>query len=290
MKVALMIEGQDGVSWDGWLALARTAEAHGFDALFRSDHYGTREHAALDAWGTVNALAAVTERIRLGTLVSPVTFRPAAVLAKLVLTADHVSGGRVEVGMGTGWWQAEHELFGLPFPPMGERMAELERQTQEVRRIWRETAPPPVRQPHPRLLLGGEAKPRGARLAARFADEYNVTFRTPEACREKHAALAEACEREGRDPATLAFSVMLGIVIGADEAEARRRGDRLVELGRGDDFSGPGWLYGTPEQVVDRLGEYEAAGVQRVMLQHLLHEDVDAVSLIGEAVIPAVAG
>lgn len=284
-----MIEGQDGVTWDGWLALARAAEEHGFEALFRSDHYGTREHAALDAWGTVNALAAVTDRIRLGTLVSPVTFRPAASLAKLALTADHVSGGRIDVGMGTGWWKEEHELFGLPFPPLGERMAELERQVEEVHRIWRETAPPPVQQPRPHLVLGGEAKPRGARLAARFADEYNVVFQTPEACRQKRAALVEACGQEGRDPDTLGFSAMLGIVIGEDSAALRERRATIAEhLGR-DEFSDE-WLYGPPERIVERLKEYEAAGVQRVMLQHLSHQDLDAVALIGDEVIPAVAG
>ena len=285
MKHVLMIEGQEGVSWDDWLALARASEAHGLDALLRSDHYHSVDDrpergGALDAWGTVCALAAVTERIKLGTLVSPVTFRAPAVLAKLALTADHVSGGRVQVGLGTGWWQAEHERFGFRFPPLRERMDELERQLEAVQRLWRETGPPPVQQPRPHVMLGGAAKPRGARLAARYADEYNVLGETPEACREKREALDRACEAEGRDPATLTMSVMCGFVIGADEPDLRERRARMAEW-RGSDAIRPDWVYGTLEQARERLAEYEAAGVERFVFQHHLFRDLDAVELIG---------
>ena len=156
-----MVEGQEGVGWPDWCALAGAAEELGFEGLLRSDHYfsvsGAGERGALDAWGTVNALAAVTERIRLGTLVSPVTFRPAAVLAKLALTADHVSGGRIDVGMGTGWWQAEHEAYGFPFPSIGARMDELERQLEAVTGFWARTRPAPVQRPRPRIVMGGAA-------------------------------------------------------------------------------------------------------------------------------------
>src|SRR3954451_1709804 len=184
MDFTVMVEGQEGVGWPDWLALAGTAEELGFEGLRRSDHYfsvgGADERGALDAWGTVNALAAVTQRIRLGTLVSPVTFRPPAVLAKLALPADHVSGGRIDVGMGTGWWQAEHERYGFAFPPMGERMDEVERQLGEVTRFWAETPPAPVQQPRPRIVMGGQAKKRSAGLAARYADEYNVLYVSPD--------------------------------------------------------------------------------------------------------------
>ena len=292
MRFALMIEGQEGVGWDDWLALARAAEQHGFEALLRSDHYLPSAGAggALDAWGTICALAAVTDRIRLGTLVSPVTFRPPAVLAKLALTADHVSGGRVDVGIGTGWNEAEHEAFGFPFPPLPERMTELERQVEEIQRLWRETGPPPVQQPRPRLVLGGSAKPRGARLAARHADEYNVVYASPECAAERRAALREACEAVGRDPDTLTFSVMTGFVVGADERELRDRAGRLGELeGKTADelleARRDHWLIGTPEQIAERLGDYERAGVERIAMQHLLHRDIDAVELLGRELV-----
>ena len=292
MRLALMIEGQEGVGWDDWLALARAAEAGGFEALLRSDHYlpFSQGDGALDAWGTICALSAVTERIRLGTLVSPVTFRPAAALAKLALTADHVSSGRVDVGIGTGWHEEEHRAFGLPFPPLSERMTMLERQVEEVQRIWRETGPPPVQRPRPRLVLGGSAKPRGARLAARHADEYNLVYASPEAAAERRAALIAACEAEGRNPATLTLSVMTGFVVGADERELRDRATRLgaLEGKTADellDTRRDHWLIGTPEQIAERLTDYERAGVERIAMQHLLHRDLDAVELLGRELL-----
>jgi alkanesulfonate monooxygenase SsuD/methylene tetrahydromethanopterin reductase-like flavin-dependent oxidoreductase (luciferase family) len=280
-----MVEGQEGVSWQDWLALAEAAETQQLDGLLRSDHYHSVDDrpergGALDAWGTICALAAVTDAIRLGTLVSPVTFRPPAVLAKLALTADHVSGGRIDVGFGTGWWEAEHKRFGFPFPPIGARMDELERQLETVERLWRETDPPPVQQPRPHVIIGGGAKPRGARLAARYADEYNVHAETPDDCRERRAALDRACEKEGRDPATLRLSLMAGFVIGADEADLRERRARMAQW-RGRDEIPPSWLYGTIEQIRERLEEYADAGVERVMFQHHLFRDLDAVALIG---------
>src|SRR3954462_3602698 len=199
-----MVEGQEGVGWPDWLALAGAVEELGFEGLLRSDHYfsvsGGGERGALDAWGTVNALAAVTQRIRLGTLVSPVTFRPASVLAKLALTADHVSGGRIDVGFGTGWWQAEHERYGFPFPPMKERMDELERQLGEVTRLWAETPPAPVQQPRPRIVMGGQARTPPAGRAARYADEYTVLYVSPDEARARGERLARAAEAAGRGP------------------------------------------------------------------------------------------
>jgi alkanesulfonate monooxygenase SsuD/methylene tetrahydromethanopterin reductase-like flavin-dependent oxidoreductase (luciferase family) len=300
VKLAVMIEGQEGVGWDDWLALAKAAEDGGYDALLRSDHYfsvaGRSERGALDAWGTINALAAVTTRIRLGTLVSPVTFRPAAVLAKLALTADHVSGGRIDVGMGAGWWEEEHQRYGFPFPPLGERMDELERQLGEVTRYWAETPPPPVQRPRPRIVMGGRAKPRSATLAARYADEYNMLYVGPDEVREFGARLARACEAEGRDP--LELSVMLGFIVAADQAGIREQAQRHLDwVGMDGDplaFAAERrdqnhWLVGTPEQVVEQLGEYAAAGVGRIALQHHLFEDRDVLALIARDVLGAVA-
>jgi F420-dependent oxidoreductase-like protein len=316
MRICLMIEGQEDVSWEDWRALAAACEEHEIEALFRSDHYlsveGRRERGSLDAWGTITALAAVTSRLRLGTCVSPATFRHPSGLAKLVVTADHVSGGRVELGMGTGWLSAEHEAYGFPFPPLRERMELLGEQLELVHRQWQEgpfsfrgrhyrveeldALPKPVQRPHPPLILGGSGGPRSLRLAARWADEYNTVFATPAQCRERRQALDEACEREGRDPATVRFSLMTGFVGGADREELVDRAARLARWeGKGDDGEAwlrqlpPTWIAGTTQQVVERLRELEAAGVERVMLQHLLHRDLAAVALIGLDVVPAVA-
>ncbi len=192
-----MIEGQEGVTWPQWRALAEACERHGIPTLFRSDHYlnldGQHpERGSLDAWGTVNALAALTSTLRLGTLVSPASFRHPSVLAKLVVTADHVSGGRIDLGLGAGWHEREHEAYGLPFHSTETRVDVLEEQLEIVMGAWGsepfslqgrhyvladlEAQPKPVQRPHPPLLMGGNAGPRSAALAARFADEYNTPF------------------------------------------------------------------------------------------------------------------
>jgi alkanesulfonate monooxygenase SsuD/methylene tetrahydromethanopterin reductase-like flavin-dependent oxidoreductase (luciferase family) len=278
-----MIEGQEGVTWEHWVALADACESAGLEGLFRSDHYLSivrgGEAGSLDAWTTLAALAVRTERIRLGTLVSPVTFRPPAVLAKAVVTAQEISGGRVELGMGAGWYAAEHEAYGFPFPPIGERMDELERQLEVVTRHWDADGrawPKPA--PRPRLVVGGSAKPRTVRAAVRFADEYNTTFATPEECRERRERVDEAARAAGREPLT--FSLMTGAIVGRDEAELDDRIMRFQEI-RGRPGDTP-HVTGTLEQTAERLREYERAGVERVMLQHLDHEDVDMVDVLGE--------
>src|SRR5215218_10634347 len=184
MDLCLMIEGQEGVTWPQWLALAQACEAHGIPALLRSDHHlnleGRAERGSLDAWATITALAAHTSTLRLGTLVSPVTFRHPSELAKVVVTADHVSGGRVELGLGAGWNEREHAAYGFEFPPLGERMDMLEEQLEIVHGQWTtggfsfsgehyrlqdlDAQPRPVQTPHPPLLMGGAAGPRAARL------------------------------------------------------------------------------------------------------------------------------
>ena len=225
MRFAVMIEGQEDVSWEDWLALAETCERLGFEALFRSDHYmtlgGARDGAALDAWGTICGLAAVTSTLRLGTLVSPATFRHPSMLAKLAVTADHISGGRVELGLGTGWNEDEHAAYGFPFPDMKTRMDRLAEQLEIVHRTWTEEGfsfegehwtirdldarPKPVQQPHPPLVMGGAAKPRSVALAARWADEYNVVHASPADAAASRQRVREGCERAGRDPDTRAL-------------------------------------------------------------------------------------
>jgi F420-dependent oxidoreductase-like protein len=313
MDLCLMIEGQEDVAWPQWVAIARACEEHHIPALFRSDHYMNldgqhAERAALDAWGTLCALAALTSSLRLGTMVSPATFRHPSLLAKLVVTADQVSNGRVELGLGAGWHEREHEAYGFPFPATATRMEVLEEQLQIVLGSWTETGfsftgrhytlsgldarPRPVQQPHPPLIMGGLAGPRSAALAARYADEYNTVFPTVEDVRERRARLVEACERQGREP--LPVSVMTGVVVGAGESELRDRVRRVAEKQGSDPealLAEPpaGWIVGTVESAAEQLAALREAGVARVMCQHLVHEDLDAVALIGRELAPRVA-
>ncbi len=316
MEVALMIEGQEDVTWEDWLALAAACEEHGVGTMFRSDHYlsvaDRRERGSLDAWGTITALGAVTETLRLGTMVSPATFRHPAVLAKAVVTADHVSGGRVELGIGAGWWEREHEIYGFDLPQIGPRMEALEEQMQIVRGHWRDgpfdfdgtyfsakgldALPKPVQRPHPPMILGGRGGPRSLRFAARYADEYNAVMATAEELAAIRERMDAACEAEDRDPATLPLSLMTGWVVGADEADLLDRAARLAEW-QGEtadpraflDAQQDSWIVGTAAAAIERARELEAAGVTRIMAQHLLHRDLDAIALLGSEVIPALA-
>jgi F420-dependent oxidoreductase-like protein len=266
-----MIEGQEDVTWNQWVALARACEESGIETLFRSDHYlsvqGEHGHASLDAWATLSALAAITSRLRLGTLVSPATFRHPSVLAKMVVTADHVSGGRIELGMGAGWLDAEHRAYGFPFADTRTRVDVLAEQLEILHRSWKpgpfsfrgehytiedlDALPKPVQHRHPPLLVGGSGGRRSVALAARWADEYNMPFASPDRCREVREALAEACSREGREPLPLSVMIRLDSV----------------------------------EKAASDLREYEAAGVERVMLQHLEHADVDKVARVGRELV-----
>jgi F420-dependent oxidoreductase-like protein len=314
MDLCLMIEGQDGVSWPQWLALAQACEANGVPALFRSDHYlnlgGRSERGSLDAWATITALAARTSTLRLGTLVSPVTFRHPSELAKVVVVADHVSGGRVELGLGAGWHEREHAAYGFEFPPLKVRMDRLAEQLEIVHGEWAEGAfsfageqyriedldarPKPVQRPRPPLLLGGVAGPRGAALAARWADEYNTPFATLEDVVAMKDRVTAACEAAGREP--IPFSLMTGVVVGRDRAEVRDRAALLAEHRQDsadpEEFlasTAPTWIVGTIDEVAERLGALREAGVARVMCQQLLYTDLDQVALIGGQLAPMVA-
>jgi len=316
MRVCLMIEGQEDVSWDQWLALASACEESGIEGLFRSDHYLSVFRAeqggrgSLDAWATISALGAVTHRIRLGTMVSPTTFRHPAVLAKMVTTADHVSRGRVELGLGAGWHEPEHRAYGFPFPPTRTRMEMLAEQLEIVHGLWAPAPftfkgrhyqlegfepagalPKPVQQPHLPIVLGGHGGPRSAALAARWADEYNTVYASPAVCRQRRATVEKAFEEAGRDPGELTFSLMTGCVVGADAPEMERRLRAVAERTGRDWTEGDtsALVMGTVDQAVAKLKAFEEAGVERVMLQHLAHEDLDMVHLIGQEIVPAVA-
>ncbi|HSD25537.1 MAG TPA: LLM class flavin-dependent oxidoreductase [Solirubrobacterales bacterium] len=306
MRVCLMIEGQESVSWEDWQGLARACEESPIDALFRSDHYlsvmGRRDRGSLDAWATIAGLAAITSDLKMGTLVSPATFRHPSVLAKDVVTADHISGGgRIELGMGTGWLEDEHVAYGFPFPPLGERFELLEEQIEIVRRQWDEGEldfegshytvrgdPLPKPLSPPNLIVGGRAKPRSLRLAARWADEYNLVMMTAEGCAEAVPLVKEAWQAAERPEPVI--SLMTSCIIGSDEVDLLERAHATAEI-RGDDATDPAAyleaerpnsLVGTVAQIREQLMNLERIGVERVMLQYLTHRDLDGVAYIAE--------
>jgi F420-dependent oxidoreductase-like protein len=310
MRVSLMIEGQEDVTWDQWVAIASACEDSGLEGLFRSDHYlsvmGHSDRGSLDAWATLAGLAAVTQRIKLGTLVSPASFRHPSVLAKSAVTVDHISNGRVELGLGAGWLGAEHHAYGFPFHATRTRMDVFAEQLEIVHRSWTEDGfdfhgdhfqiarldplPKPVQRPHPNLIVGGSGGPRSTSLAARWADEYNTVHPDPEDCVRRRAAVAAACERAGRE--MLTFSVMTGCAVGASEDEVEQRA-RAVMGGSGSAREwlrsvSDEWVVGTVDRVIERLGALADMGVDRVMLQHLAHSDTDMIAMLGEEVAPAV--
>jgi F420-dependent oxidoreductase-like protein len=309
VRLALMIEGQEGVTWDDWVALADACESNGVEALFRSDHYVSgfdESRPVLDAWATISGLAARTTELELGTLVSPVTFRHPAVLARSAATADEISGGRVTLGIGAGWMEREHLAYGFDFGTAADRVARLAEQVEIAHRLLHEDRvafngehysledAPGLRRPDLRILVGGSAKRGTMRPAVRFADEYNTFFATVEEVRERKARLDEACEQAGRDPNTLRYSLMAPCVVAEDEASLREAARRVGErFGRSAEDVleryGERGPVGTVDQVVERLKEIEGIGYERVMLQHLAHDDLETVALIGSELVPAVA-
>ncbi|HEX5589668.1 MAG TPA: LLM class flavin-dependent oxidoreductase [Candidatus Limnocylindrales bacterium] len=324
MRFALMIEAQQGLSYADQLALARRAEAAGFETFFRSDHYasfpGPSDGPSTDAWAVLAGLARDTERIGLGTLVSPVTFRHPGNFVKVVTTVDEMSGGRIEVGVGAGWNESDHLPLGLPFPEIGERADLMEDQLAILHGLWTEPdgwsydghqvrveggflRPKPVDAPgrpraangavRPRIIVGGEGSPRGFRLAARYADEFNLTSSSPERARERYAALDATCRAADRDPATITHSAMVGTMLGTDEAEVdHRRTTLLRALGVADDGAAAWyearkarWILGTPDEARAMVRRFADAGVERLMLQDFLPWDLEMVDLMGRELI-----
>jgi F420-dependent oxidoreductase-like protein len=315
MRFALMSEPQQGLAYEEILALARTAEDAGFEAYFRSDHYSSFPGEAglptTDAWATLAGLARETTRINLGTLVSPVTFRPPGNLAKVVTTVDEMSGGRVEVGLGAGWNDVEHSQHGLPFPDQGERFEMLEEQLAIVHGLWAEPdgwsfdgahwqvrdarfAPKPVARPgrrHPNIIVGGHGGPRLARLAAAYADEMNISSASVATAEAGFGRVRDACVAIGRDPGSLTCSAMTGVLVGRDESEVRDRVTALMQMFGSGDADADQWLaerrdrwvLGTPDEARQRVKEFEAAGVERLMFQTFLPRDLEMVRLLGEA-------
>ena len=315
MRFALMIEPQQGLSYLEQLDIARTAEAAGFETLLRSDHYtsfpGEAGLPTTDAWTVVAGLARETERIRLGVLVSPITFRIPGTLAKIVGTVDEMSGGRIEVGLGAGWNEEEHAELGIPFPPLGERFDRLEESLAILHGLWTEpdgwtyegrfwqvrgarlrpSAGSGGRR-HPHLILGGSGGPRALRLAAAYADEYDLTSAGPAAAREVVAGLDRACAAIGRDPGSIVRSAMTGMLIGADQAEVDRRLEAQLAMLGMDRVEGAAWLetrrerwiLGTPAQALAGMAAFEAAGVERLVLQTFIPRDLEMIRLAGRLI------
>lgn len=309
MRLRIFTEPQQGATYDQLLGLARLTEQLGFDAFFRSDHYlriggGAAGPGSTDAWMTLAALGRETERIRLGTLVTPVTFRLPGPLAIQVAQADAMSGGRVELGLGAGWYDREHAAFGIPFPSMKDRFEMLEEQLAIVTGTW--TTPPggtfsfagthytidespalpkPRQQPRPPIILGGWGTKRTPRLAARFADEFNMPFPPVAYFREGCDHVRRACEQIDRDPATMRFTAAAVVCIGADEAEFQRRAAAIDQ--KPDDLRANA-VGGFPAEAVERIQAFAAAGAETVYLQVLDLDDHDHLRLIASEVAPHV--
>ena len=322
MRFALMIEPQQGMNYADQLAIARRAEAGGFETLFRSDHYssfpGPDDNPTTDAWAVLAGLARETSSIGLGTLVSPITFRLPGNLAKVVATVDEMSGGRIEFGLGAGWNDIEHRRYGFPFPPIGDRADMLEEQLTILRGLWEEPdgwrfdgphyqiddarfrAKPgrralarlKGRQGGIRLIVGGDGTPRSLRIAARFADEFNLSSSDPLRAADRYKRLDEACRAAGRDPASISRSSMVGVLIGKDKAELDRRTKELMHL-LGVSSGGDAWLaerrsrwiIGTPDEGREVVRRYIDAGAERIMLQDFLPWDLDMVDLMASELI-----
>jgi F420-dependent oxidoreductase-like protein len=309
MKLRIFTEPQQGADYQTLRAVALAAEELGFDGFFRSDHYlkmgdVTGLPGPTDSWATLAALAGQTSRIRLGTLVTAATFRLPGPLAITVAQVDQMSGGRIEFGIGTGWFRAEHAAYGIPFPPLGERFDRLEEQLAIITGLWTTPVgqafsfegthyrvtdspglPKPAQRPRPPVLLGGTGTRRTPRLAARFADEFNIAFQPVQASAAAFARIREACDAAGRHPASMTYSVAQTVCCGKDEAEFRRR---AAAIGQEPSEMRERGIGGTPGEVAAKIAEFAAIGAERVYLQVLDLSDLDHLELIASDVLPQV--
>lgn len=317
MRLSVMIEPQEGMTYDQILAVAQRAEAVGMAGLYRSDHYSPigapPDSPTTDAWATLAGLARETSTIALGTMVTPATFRPIGNLAKVVATVAEMAGTldgapRIHLGMGTGWHGTEHHQHGFPFEDIATRFRRLDEHLQVLRGLWDADREPfsfdgdfvtiheahhrPTPDPRPRIVVGGSGRRKTPTLAARYADELNTVFQSPDGCRDMRRAMDEACGREERDPATLPLTLMTGCVVGADEAAFRARAERVhAAVGSGDlgswlDGLRGTWILGGPEEAADHIGRLADAGVTGVLLQHQTPGDLDMLDEVIAEIAP----
>ncbi|MEV4106335.1 LLM class F420-dependent oxidoreductase [Nonomuraea sp. NPDC049695] len=304
MKLRIFTEPQQGATYDDLLTVAQATERLGFDAFFRSDHYmrigpGDPGVGSTDAWITLAGLARETSRIRLGTLVTPATFRMPGPLAISVAQVDQMSGGRVELGFGTGWFDGEHAAYGIPFPPQNERFGRFEEQLEIITGLWTAekgysfegsyyrvadspALPKPVQSPRPPIIIGGFGAKRTPRLAATYADEYNLPFRTLSDTAEGFGRVREASEAAGR---SLVYSVAQTTIVGRDRAEIERR---AAAVGENPDTLRENGLAGTPAEVLEKIGKFAELGAEHVYLQILDLQDLEHLELIAAEVLPHV--
>jgi F420-dependent oxidoreductase-like protein len=319
MELGVMVEGQEGLTWDRWRQIAACVEALGFESLWRSDHFmslvdGARE--SLETWVALTLTAAETTRLRFGPLVCPITFRHPSLLARMAAAVDGLSGGRLVLGVGAGWNDQEHRAFGLPFPPLKERMDRLEEGLEVIVRLLGDgpaqfsgryyqldganPRPKPVQRPRLPILIGTTGERRMLRIVARYADEWDVPGTiTPAAYRAKSRRLAAYCRDINRDPREIRHCVSTAFLIGRNERELCRRIEAMQQLmphlapldaaGVRAVLQQEEWLIGTPREIIAALEALAREGVERVMLQHNNQADFEALELIAHEVMPAVA-
>jgi F420-dependent oxidoreductase-like protein len=305
MDFRVFVEPQQGATYGDQLVVARAAEALGYSAFFRSDHYVAMSGDGLpgptDSWVTLGGIARETSTIRLGTMVTSATFRYPGPLAISVAQVDEMSGGRVELGLGAGWFEAEHKAYAIPFPPLGERFDRLSEQLEIIRGLWTTPTgetfdfsgthytvedspalPKPVQAPHPPIVIGGGGAKRTPALTAKFASEFNMPFAPLDDLKTQYGRVAAALADAGRAPDSLTYSAAFVVCAGRDESEIARRADAI---GREvDELRSNSPLVGTPEEIVDRLSPFVEAGVQRVYIQVLDMSDLDHLELFAEVV------
>jgi len=310
MRIGVMIEAQEGLTWERWFRLAERVESLGLDSLWRSDHFfslsGHHDRPALECWTSLTALAQRSQRIRFGPLVSPMTFRHPALLARMAAAVDGLSDGRLVLGVGAGWNDSEHAAFGITLPALKERFDRLEEGIAVIKALWSggtvdfdgryyplrgaSALPRPIQKPAPPLLIGGDGELRLLRIVAQHADEWNSHAPGPDVYRAKRARLEEHCRAVGRDPNAIHRSWMGGILIGRDRSEVLEKGrwfhSFLGPLAGGSPGAVPEvlrqrhWLVGTPDEVAGQVDAWSAVGVERVMLQWYNLDDLDGLSLL----------
>src|SRR5690349_5960636 len=302
-KVGTVIEGQEGLSWDRWRRICADTGRLRFASLRRSDHLislmgpNTSERDCIECWESLALAAEWTKTIEIGPMVSPMTFRLPGVLAKVAATVDSLSGGRLILGVGAGWNENEHAVFGIPFYTQRERFDRLEAGIATMREIWTKTSPKPVRNPIP-LIIGGKGSKRTLPLVAREAAEWNFSRLNPDEFRERRDELDRSCREIGRDPATVKRSVMTSFIVGRSRADVLERASQLRDVIPSMDKLSPeevlenrqdAWFVGTPEEIAERMRELSKLGIDLFMLQHFLLDDGEALELLAREVIPAVA-